>query len=266
MKKFKLILVFSFLIISIQSLAFFGGNENTLEKIQKEKKLVIGLDDTFAPMGFRDSSGNIIGFDIDLANEVGKKLGVNVVFKPVEWDGIIFELKSKKIDMIWSGMTITEDRRKKISFTNPYFESNQIIIVKSGSNIKTLDDLKGRIVGVQLGSTAYFSLEESSVFNSLKDVRKYASNVDALLDLEAGRVDAVVIDSMVGNYYTTTKEAKEGKDIFTSLDIIFASEEMGVGIRQQDKELLDKMNSILNELKADGTYDRIYKKWFGSDS
>ncbi len=263
MKKLSVLLLMGIMIISTTSWGFFGGKEDTLKRIQKDGRFIVGLDDTFAPMGFRDKNGEIVGFDIDLAREAAKRMGVKAEFKAVDWDGVIFELKSKKIDMIWNGMTITEDRKKQIAFSDTYYTGEQIVITRAGSNIDSISDLAGRVVGTQMGSTSYFALEKNPVFSDLKDVKKYGSNVDALLDLEAGRIEAVIIDSMVGRYYATKKEAKEGKDIFNFVKGSLADEYTGIGMRKEDQTLVAEINRVMNDMKTDGTFDDIYKKWFG---
>jgi len=116
-------------------------SENNLNGIKDKGKFIVGLDDTFAPMGFRDEKGKIVGFDIDMAKEVAKRLGVSVEFKPVDWDGVVLSLKNKDIDVIWNGLTITDERKEQIDFSNPYLENRQIIVVKSGSGIKSKADL-----------------------------------------------------------------------------------------------------------------------------
>ncbi|GLI55476.1 amino acid ABC transporter substrate-binding protein [Propionigenium maris DSM 9537] len=262
MKKLVVFLL-GILVLSTTALGFFGGGKDTLEKIKKEGRFVVGLDDTFAPMGFRDENGEIVGFDIDLAKEAARRMGVEAEFKPVDWDGVIFELKSKKIDMVWNGMTITEERKKQIAFSDTYYTGEQIAITRAGSDIKSISDLAGKVVGTQMGSTSYFALEKNPVFSSVKDVKKYTSNVEALLDLEAGRIEAVIIDSMVGRYYATKKETKEGKDIFAFVDDSLADEYVGIGIRREDQTLVAEINRVMDEMKADGTFDTIYAKWFG---
>jgi len=263
MKKLTGLFLIGIMILSTTAFGFFGKKEDTLAKIKKEGKFIVGLDDTFAPMGFRDENGEIVGFDIDLAKEAASRMGVKAEFKAVDWDGVIFELKSKKIDMVWNGMTITEDRKKQIAFSDTYYTGEQIVITRADSDIDSISDLAGRVVGTQLGSTSYFALEKNPVFTDLKDVKKYGSNVDALLDLEAGRTEAIIIDSMVGRYYATKKETKEGRDIFAFVNGSLADEYTGIGIRKEDQTLVTEINRVMDEMRADGTFDTIYKKWFG---
>lgn len=262
MKKMVMIIL-GVILIGVQCLA----GDGSLERVRKQGKIIIGLDDTFAPMGFRDEKGEIVGFDIDLAKEVTRRIGVEPVFLPCEWDGILLSLNSKKIDLIWNGLTITEDRKKQISFSKPYFSSDQIIITTPEKGINKIADIEGKIIGIQMGSASYFALEKAINKNNLKikEIKNYPENASALLDLQAGRVDAVVIDSMTGNYYATKENNKRGKEIFTSVSETLTEEreENGVGIRKSDVELREMIDKTLDDMKADGSFDAIYKKWFG---
>ena len=263
MKKITL-LTTVLLVLATFVLGACGKKEATgLAAIKEKGQLIIGLDDTFAPMGFKDDKGEIVGFDIDLAKEVAKRIGVEAVFKPSEWSGIVFELKSKNIDVIWNGMTITEDRKKEISFSNPYMNNNQIIVTLSGSTLNSKADLNGKIIGLQLGSSSFNAVSADEISKSFKEIKKYDTNVEALMDLEAGRIEAVVLDEIVARYYIAQKEKDTNKDLFKVLDGDFGTEEYGVGIRQEDKDLKDEIDRIIDEMKKDGSYDAIYEKWFG---
>lgn len=239
------------------------GADNSLEKIKEKKQFIVGLDDTYAPMGFRDEKGEIVGFDIDLAKEVAKRMGVTAIFKPCEWDGIIFDLKSKKIDLVWNGLGITEERKKQIGFSKSYFQGGQIIITRVNTNIQNLNDLKGKTLGVQLGSISLNALEKTSVFNSIKKIIKYGDNVEALLDLEAGRIDAVVLGSEVGQYYLTKNKKSEFKILDEKVEDKGAG--VGVGMRIEDTTLINEVDRLLDEMKKDGTFALIAKKWFGEN-
>lgn len=239
--------------------------KDSFETIQKKGTFIVGLDDTFAPMGFKDEKGNTVGFDIDLAKAVAEKMGLKVEFKPCEWSGIIFELKSKNIDMIWNGMTITADRQKQINFSNAYIANRQIIITLANSNIKTKAELSNKKVGLQLGSSADSAVNSDSIAKEMKNIKKYDTNVEAMLDLESGRVDAVVMDEIVARYYIAKKEKKTGKTIYTVLNDNFGDEEYGVGIRKTDLKLQSELNKALKAITADGTAAKISKKWFAED-
>ncbi|MTI67527.1 MAG: amino acid ABC transporter substrate-binding protein [Firmicutes bacterium] len=261
-KKFLIVLV---LILAISTTMIGCGNEvkedTSLKDIKDKGHFVVGLDDSFPPMGFRNSEGDIVGFDIDLAKAAAEKMGVEVKFKPVEWDGVILSLKNKDIDVIWNGLTITEERQEKISFTKPYIANKQAIVVNGKSETKSKKDLEDKIVGLQLGSSSEEALSNNSEFkDSLKEVRKYSNNVEALLDLKAERIDAVVMDEIVARYYITDK-----KEDYKVLDEYLAKENYGVGVRKEDKKFLKELEKALDEMKEDGTAKEISNKWFSED-
>ncbi|MDR0588053.1 MAG: amino acid ABC transporter substrate-binding protein [Burkholderiales bacterium] len=225
------------------------------------RKLVIGLDDSFPPMGFRDEKGEIVGFDIDLAREAAKRMGAEAEFKAIDWKAKEAELMSKRIDLLWNGLTITEERKQNINFTSPYMENHQIIVVVADSPIKTKADLKDKIVGVQEGSSAISAIEkEPDVQKSFSALNKYDDNVKALTDLSLGRLNAVVLDEVVGRYYVAKQPGK-----YLVLDDHFGAEEYGVGLRKDDTALLDELNKALDAMKADGAAAGIAQTWFGKD-
>ncbi|MFT5873598.1 MAG: polar amino acid transport system substrate-binding protein [Clostridium sp.] len=259
--KFKLLMVAMLATATLTACRSTPTTDNSLTDIKEKKELIIGLDDNFPPMGFRDNSGEIVGFDIDMANEVGKRMGVKVTFKPVEWDGVILSLNNKDIDAIWNGLTITDKRKEQIAFSKAYLQNKQIIIVGSKSTISKKSDLNDKTVGLQMGSSSETALaKDSSLTNSLKKIKKYSNNTEALLDLNAGRIDAVIVDEVVGRYYANKKP-----DDYKVLDEDLGIEDYGVGIRKTDTSLTKEIDRLLNEIKNDGTADTISKKWFGKD-
>lgn len=234
--------------------------DQSLSDIKAKGQFIVGLDDSFPPMGFKDDNGNIVGFDIDMATEAAKRMGVKATFKPVQWDGIILSLNNKDIDVIWNGLTITEKRKEQISISKPYLENKQIIVVANASAIKDKSSLTGKKVGLQLGSSSETALTSDTVVSkSIKEIKKYNNNTEALMDLAAGRIDAVVIDEVVGRYYVQKKPG-----VYKILSENFGSEQYGVGLRKNDKTFLDELNKTLDAMKADGTADKISEKWFGS--
>ena len=224
-------------------------------------KIVVGLDDNFPPMGFRDEKNELVGFDIDMAKAAAKHMGVEVEFKPIDWAAKESELKSKRVDMLWNGLTITEERKQNIAFTAPYMENHQIIVVPANSEIKTKADLAGKVVGAQEGSSAVDAIKkEEAVFNSFKELKTFGDNVAALMDLTTGRLEAVVVDEVVGRYYVAKKP-----ELYAVLDENFGTEEYGVGLRKEDTELLAKIDGAMNAMKQDGTAAKIAQQWFGKD-
>lgn len=238
-----------------------GKKDNSLQYIKDKGKFIVGLDDSFPPMGFRNNKGEIVGFDIDLAKEVARKMGVSVEFKAIEWDGIVGSLNNKDIDMIWNGLTITEKRKDKIIFSNSYLENGQIIIVNKNSSIKNKKDLKDKVVGVQMGSSSDTALNKNKeVLHNIKEIKKYGKNTEALMDLSANRIKAVVVDEVVGRYYIS-KRSNEYKVLADN----FGEEEYGIGFRKKDIQLKNKIDEYLDKMKKDGTMNKILKKWFGKN-
>lgn len=223
--------------------------------------LILGLDDSFPPMGFRDDNGEIVGFDIDLATEAAKRMDLKLDIKPIDWNSKVLVLNKGDIDVIWNGFTASDERRKQVDFTEPYLQNKQIVVVSGDSDIKSNEDLKDKILGLQTGSTSQDALEKNKeVEDSLKEVRKYSDNVKALLDLKIGRVDAVLVDEVVGRYYVAKKPGD-----YKILEEHFGQEEYAVGVRKGEDEFLEKLNKTLKEIKEDGTESEISKKWFGED-
>ncbi|TGE32035.1 amino acid ABC transporter substrate-binding protein [Desulfosporosinus sp. Sb-LF] len=235
------------------------------KKIKDKGELVVGLDDNYPPAGFRDKKGELVGFDIDLAKEAAKRLGVKVVFKPVQWDGVLMNLKNGDIDLIWNALGITTERQKEIGFTDSYMADRNIIVVKPGSTIKTKADLAGKVIGLQLGSTAEPAVKQDSMSSQIKEIRKFESPTVALMDLEAGRIDAVVTNEMNARYLINTDKTTDKYYILTEKEGDFGREPFGVGVRKNDKTFLTELNRVLKEMKADGTAAKISNQWFGSD-
>ena len=224
-------------------------------------KIVIGLDDNFPPMGFRDEQHELTGFDVELAREAAKRLGVEVEFKPIDWNAKEAELNGKRVDALWNGLTITEERKKNIAFTAPYLENRQIVVVPSSSPIKTKADLAGKVVGAQEGSTAVDAIErDAATANSFKELRKFGDNVAALMDLKTGRLDALVVDEVVGRYYLAKKPGE-----YEVLDDNFGTEEYGVGVRKDDTALRARLDDVMAKMKQDGAAAAISTKWFGKN-
>ena len=160
------------------------ATDTSLTDIQKAGVLVLGCDDTFTPMGFRDKDGKIVGFDIDLAQAVADKLGVKLETKAINWDTNVMELNSKNIDVIWNGFSITADRNKEVEYTKPYLNNQIMLVVRADSPIKTKADLAGKVVGYQVQSSADDAIKaDTAFFKSLKEAREYDNYQDALLDL-----------------------------------------------------------------------------------
>ena len=230
----------------------------------EKEKLVVGLDETFAPMGFRDENNEIVGFDVDLAKEVGKRIGAEMVFQPIDWSMKETELNTGNIDMIWNGYAVTPERAEKVLLSDTYMEDHSIIVVLKDSDIKTKADLEGKIVSTQQSSSIVAAIEAdpSGIYDKLGgELVLYPSNNNSFSDLEAGRVDAVVVGEVYGRYYIK----QTGKDIYRVLDDNFGSDEMAVAFKLGNTDLQKRVNDALKEMKNDGTFDEIYDKWFYSE-
>lgn len=190
--------------VSIKDAAFpreiKDTGDGSLDYIMNNGKLVLGLDESFPPMGFRDAAGEIVGFDIDLAKEVCTRLGVELVLQPIEWDAKELELSSKSIDCIWNGMSITEERTAAMNISKPYIANRQVITVAADSGIADKAGLAGKIVATQSGSAALDAINAATDIVSTFEVKEYASFDDAYLDLKAGTVNALVIDEVYIRY------------------------------------------------------------------
>lgn len=227
------------------------------------KKIVVGLDDNFPPMGFKDENNEIVGFDIDLAKEATKRLGREVEFKAIDWSSKEAELKSGRVDVLWNGLDITEKRKENMLFSDPYMDNRQIIFVKKGTTgITDEQSLAGKTVGTQSASTSEEYMDKSEFSKTkVKEVKKYSDFVSAFMDLENGRVDAVVGDEITGRYYMS-KHPDELEAIDT---VVGPVSEFGIAFAKDNTALRDDVQKVLNEMKADGTTAKISEKWFGKD-
>jgi polar amino acid transport system substrate-binding protein len=235
--------------------------DDSWTKIKEKGVLVLGLDDAFPPMGFRDDKNNLVGFDIDLATEVCKRLGLTLKLQPIDWSQKINELNTGLVDCLWNGFTITTDRQKELSITTPYMKNRQVLVVLASSAYKTKADLAGKKLAVQAESSAVEALTTAAEFKkSLKEVVELDDNVTALMDLEAKTTDVVLMDEIVANYYIQKKGA--GYRVLTES---LAEEDYGVGFRKADQALRDKVQETLAAMAKDGKLAEISKTWFGKD-
>jgi polar amino acid transport system substrate-binding protein len=255
MKTLKKSLLIALCLIMVALCAACASAPASAEK----KTFIVGLDDSFPPMGFRDDDNNIVGLDVDLATEVAKRMGMEVELKPIDWDAKALELSSGGVDCLWNGVTITEERKKEMDFSRPYLANQQVVIVLADSEITDIPSLEGKTVGLQKGSSALDALNKNEIASKVT-VNEYADNVTALTDLTIGRVDAVLLDEVVARYYET-KEA----GTYRVLDDSFAAEEYGIGFKQGNTELMEKVQKAFDEMCADGTASKISEKWFGKD-
>lgn len=239
-----------------------GNGKDSLQKIKDKGTFVLGLDDSFPPMGYRDDNGDIVGFDIDVAREVSKRLGVELKPQPINWDVKELELTTGAIDCIWNGFTVTPEREEKLLFSKPYLKNRQVFIVKKDSGIFTLADLKGKKIGVQSGSSGEVAFEESEIYDA-KNVVGYPNFLMGIMDLNAGGVDAVVIDEIVADAQLQKSSVSASMKVLRDLPI--ASEDYAIGFRKEDVELRDAVQNTIEDMKKDGTLKTISIKWFSED-
>ncbi len=256
--------ILSAALICFAVLFIISGCSNNQEMGSRDT-VIVGLDDTFVPMGFRNDDGDLVGFDIDLAKALFERAGLDVEFQPIDWAMKETELNAGNIDAIWNGYSITEERKQKVNFSDVYLENRQVIITLAGSGIETKADLAGMRVGLQEGSSSLDAVnnepEVVATFANGEPVL-YENNNQALMDLEAGRIDAVVADEILARYYMDQR----GEEKYVILEDDFGAEDYGIGVRKDDDELLNIINTQLAEMKADGTFDEIYEEWFGEGS
>lgn len=238
--------------------------QDTWRQMTADKTVVVGLDDTYVPMGFRDKSGKLVGYDVDLARATFKKLGLKVKFQAIDWSMKETELDTGHIDMIWNGYTITPARAKKVAFSVPYHNDSQVLVTMQRDHINTIKDMAGKTLAAQTGSAGL------TLFNDKPKVLKnflgsppvqYDTFDKALNDLQVGRVNAVLIDSDYARYYVAHESnPAEFKVIKTG----YGQDAYGIGFRKGDVTLREKVNGVINEFKKDGTLDKISERYFGT--
>ena len=260
----KLIALMMALILMMSCSAALA-EDTSLADIQAKGKLVMGFDEAYPPMGFVDEeTGEHIGFDIDLAKEVAERMGVELVLQPIAWDSKELELNNKNIDCIWSGMTITAQRQEQMLFSMPYLANQQILVVRSGSGVDQFSELEGAVLGTQAGSASVDVLEANEELKAMVgEPMLYDDFVTALMDLQLGGIDVLLIDSVVGYYYIAQME---DPDNFFVMPEILQAEEYGIGFRLGDEALANEVNQQLIAISNDGELSEIVAKWFTEDT
>ena len=245
--------------ILIVVLGIIYMNKGTEEN--RENTLVVGLDDSFPPMGFRDENNEIVGFDIDLAKAVSEELGMDVKFQPISWASKEQELSSGNIDCIWNGFAYNEERAATMTLTDPYIKGENYFILKNGTTLTSQEELEGMKIGVQSGSIQAQDLEKSE-FGKSVEIIQYGENLTAFMDLETEGIDALFCSNIIGNYLITSKN-KDYKTI-PSENITVSSGSV-IAFKQGNVELKDKIQNTLVKLNEEGKLDEISNKWFGKD-
>lgn len=240
------------------------AKETTAEAAQSAESaggtLIVGFDQDFPPMGFIGDDGEFTGFDLELAQEVAKRLGLEYKPQPIAWDSKDMELEAGNIDCIWNGFTMT-GREENYAWTEPYMANTQVFVVAKDSGIASQADLAGKVVECQVDSSAEAALKEApdltATFAQLLTTADYNS---AFMDLDQGAVDAIAMDVIVAGYQIQQRNAD-----FVILDDSLSAEEYGVGFKKDNTQLRDKVQTTLEEMAADGTLKSISEKWFGED-
>lgn len=255
MKKSKILASVLSVILLAASFAGCGTGEDSAEK----DTLILGCDIEFAPMAYKED-GEIVGFDIDLAKAVIEdKMGMNLEIQAIDWNSKEAELDTGKIDIVWNGLTITEKRLKEMNITQPYMENRQVIVVPEGSDIKSSADLEGKRVAMQKESTAVIAYNDAGISATATELK---DNVLCLDELASGRQDAVIMDSVVAEYYLSKNPDRYP---FVILEESLADELYGIAVKKGNDDLLQKIEDALKECIEDGTAAKISKDWFGED-
>jgi polar amino acid transport system substrate-binding protein len=249
--------------LAVLAVAFAGctGNDAATggEGTTPEASLYnVGIDVPYPPFSYIDEKGNPTGFDVESIKWIAEDQGFEVEFQQVAWDGIIPALQAEKIDIIYSGMTITEERAEKVAFSNPYWTVNQDVVAVEGSEITIEDVLAGKAtIGTQRGCTAAIWAEENLIETGLmpeENLKAYDNTPLAVNDLENGRIDVVMYDDLV------LKDIVEGKAV-TKIGFVETKEQFGIAIRQDDTELLEQINAGLANLQADPYWEELIETY-----
>ena len=258
MKKFFLLL--TLMIFTLTGCGGGGDSQNASNK----NILVIGLDDEYAPMGFRNERGELIGFDIDLAKEAAIRMGVEFKFQPIDWNKKEDELDAGRIDIIWNGLDITPEREENMLFSKPYMENRQILLIKIDSDltIRSDYDLANKIVGTQAGSNSEtYVLQNDALKKSFAKFKTYLNFKEAFADLENGKIDVLIVDEIAGRY-----EMGKIPNKFKAVEVTIGPVTgIGIGFRKDDVELRDRVQKVFDEMIKDGTAKKISENWFHAD-
>ncbi len=233
----------------------------SLTKIMDKGVFIMGFDENFPPMGYKDENGEYTGFDVELAKAVAEHMGIEVKLQPINWKAKEMELNSGNVDLLWNGFTITDERKEALLMSAPYMQNEQVIVVTKDSPIKSLTDLAGKKLAVQDGSSAQAAIADNPELSaSIGEQVNFTDNVMAMMDVYSGNVDALAVDSIVADYYL----AKD-PDKYVILEETLAPEEYGIGFRKGEEAFMTAVMDALKQMKEDGTAATISEKWFGRD-
>ncbi|RVU70681.1 MULTISPECIES: amino acid ABC transporter substrate-binding protein [Lactobacillus] len=262
-KKVSLLAILLLVVLTVTACQNRTQN-NTWQRVEQKKEIVVGLDDSFVPMGFVKKNGQLTGYDIDLAREVFKQYGIKVNFQTIDWSMNATELRNGTIDLIWNGYSITKQRQRKVAFSIPYLRNGQVLVVKKQSQIHSFKQMKNRILGMQTGSTAEQWYEGKQKVLHAKQTILYDQIPNAFLDLNANRIQGILLDEVYANYYIKHMAHQEDYVVLTNPKV--PADLFAVGMRKGDHELKEKIDQALRHLQADGQLRRLNEKWFGRNS
>ena len=249
-------------ILAVGILAGCGSSSDGKKSADKEK-FIVGFDAAFPPYGYQDENGEYVGFDLDLAAEVCKRQGWELVKQPIDWDAKDMELSSGAIDCIWNGFTMN-GREDEYAWTDPYVDNSQVFVVKADSGIATFADLAGKSVAVQTDSSAEAALKEDDnkeLKDSFKELVVVSDYNTAFMNLDSNAVEAIAMDIGVAKYQM---ESRDGE--YKILDDVLSAEQYAVGFAKNNTELRDKVQKTLDEMRKDGKFAEIAEKWDLTDS
>ncbi len=260
-KKFISAALVAVMVLGMTALAGCGSEDG--DSASEVTTLVVGLDDTFAPMGFRDEEGNLVGFDIDLATAVAEELGMEVEFRPIDWDAKEIEIEAGTINCLWNGFSLTPERQESFALSHKYL-NNKIVLMAladSGIDVTSGEDLADLRIGTQVDSSALQMLQADDAYESFADnITEYDTYDLAIMDLKAGRVDVIAVDQVLGEY---TNNNLGGDMVECTYDL--GDDFYVIGFAKENTELRDKVNEALETLVENGVAAEISEKWFGRD-
>ena len=223
--------------------------------------LTVGLDDTFAPMGFRDEAGNLVGFDIDLATAVAEQMGVEVKFQPIAWSAKEMELEANNIDCVWNGMSRTPEREVSMTLSQDYLNNKIVIMTVADVDVTSLDQLADLQIGTQAGSAGLEVVMSHEIYPSIeKNLNQYETYDECILDMQAGRIQAMVVDEVLGQYKNSNLHAA-----LNVSEVDFGDDFYVIGFRKEDTELCKRVEAAIKALQENGKAKEISEKWFGTD-
>ena len=259
MKKIFIILI-ALLVLIVPSGCKKEESAPDWDYIKQKGELIIGLDDSFPPMGFRDEANNLVGFDIDFAKAVCAELKLTPVFQPIEWSAKEMELDGKHIDCIWNGMSITPERLENMSLTRGYLNNRIIIMTVPDVTVTSKDDLKNLNVGTQAKSAALEVCMEDPIYGELANFFEYATYEEVIMDMDAGRIQAMIVDEVLGMYKNSMRATS-----FNVASVDFGDDLYAVGFRKTDKDLTSRVQQTIDNLIKSGKAAEISNAWFGAD-